>query len=278
MNQIKCAKCSFLNDSEMNFCTSCGNELVSVGQSNIPTVQKNLAEFETVVRENQILKKRNNSKLWIGGLLGCFGLIVLLFIGSGVVGLLAALQKSYSVANANQNSNKPRPTPIISSKQTPIESNKKIESATPDIPVVTPNIPDKDNSNELMNILNERPEVGKFKQLKPQVVDLKDFFPYANAAAQTSFHDGSKYVSLAIAKFDDFDKAKKNFDEQFSNVKKKGGKTQILETSVDGTINGVYQVKNIYTAEYCTKSAFCYRMVSKDPKSLKYFIENFVKF
>ncbi len=270
MNKILCAKCGFLNEPEMNFCTSCGNGLVSVGQSNIPTIQKNLVEFETVVRENPIVKKSSSSKLWIGGLLGCFGLTVLLFIGSGVVGLLAALQKPNIVANTNQNANKPRQTPIFNSKQTPNESNKKIEAPTP-------NIPDKDNSNELMNILNERPEVGKFKQLKPQVVDLKDFFPYANAAAQTSFHDGSKYVSLAIAKFDDFDKAKKNFDEQFSNVKKKGGKSQILETSIDGTINGVYQVKNIYTAEYCTKSAFCYRMVSKDPKSLKYFIENFIK-
>ncbi len=270
MYQIKCAKCSFLNQPEMNFCTSCGNELVSVGQSNIPTVQKNLAEFETVVRENQILKKSSNSKLWIGGLLGCFSLIILLFIGSGILGVLSVLQKDVGLANKNQNSNKARPTPIANSKLTSIE-NKNNES-------VSPNIPDKDDSNELINILNERQDVGKFKQLKPQVVALKDFFPYAKAAAQTSFHDGSKYVSLAIANFDDFEKAKKNFDEQFSNVKKKGGKTQILETSVDGTINGVYQVKNIYTAEYCTKSAFCYRMVSKDPKSLKYFIENFVKF
>jgi hypothetical protein len=55
-----------------------------------------------------------------------------------------------------------------------------------------------------------------------------------------------------------------------------GGKTQILETAADGTINGVYQSKGNFTAEYCTKSAFCYRMVSKDALALKYFIEHFI--
>jgi hypothetical protein len=169
------------------------------------------------------------------------------------------------VSNANQNVNKSGQVNKENKKETIISGNE------PDV-----NKSGNDDENELIEILNDRKEAGKFKQLTANTVKVDDFFPLAKAAAQSSYHNGSKYVALSVGKFKNFDDAKQNFDEQFANVKKKGGKTQILATSVDGTINGVHQLKDVFTAEYCTKSSFCYRMASKDPKALKYFIENFI--
>jgi hypothetical protein len=266
MNLTKCGNCNFLNEPSMSFCTSCGNRIFLPTQSGIPTVEKNLSNFPTVRQESSVTKSSGSSKLWIGGLSGCLGLIILSVIGIGLLGIMSFPGAKSEVANINQNANKSGQVNKDKQKEANVADNSEANKSG------------NDDEKELIEILKDRKEAGKFKQLEVKTVDVEDFFPYAKAAAQTSYHDGSKYISVAIGKFNNFDDTKKNFDEQFANVKKKGGKSQILETSVDGTINGVYQVKGVFTAEYCTKSAFCYRMVSKDPKSLKYFIENFVTF
>jgi hypothetical protein len=257
MTQIKCANCGLLNAPNMNFCTGCGKKIVLVTQSEVQTVEK----FAIATDKNQSTTKasKSGSKMWLFGLFGCFGLVFLVAIGAVLLSMysLSTVGETSSNTNKNANNKKVDPVSLTNSKS---NSNTEISDET-----------------DLIEILNEHKEAGKFKQLTAKVVKTDEFYYYANAAAQSTYHNGSQYVSLTIGRFENFDDAKKNFDEQFANVKKKGGKTQILETSADGTINGVYQVKDIFTAEYCTKSAFCYRMVSKDAKSLKYFIENFVR-
>ncbi len=264
MNQIKCANCNVFNNLGMSFCTNCGKAIFQTAQSNVPTVEK-ISELNTVeaVRKNSGTKK-TNSKFWIVGLLGCLGLIVFGVIGIGLLGMASYFNTNNEIADKNKSNQNNNRKETNFDNNSNADTNKKSDS--------------EEDEKELIDILNDRKEAGRFKQLETKTVDVKDFFPYAKAAAQTSYHDGSKYISVAIGKFNNFDDTKKNFDEQFANVKKKGGKSQILETSVDGTINGVYQVKDVFSAEYCTKSAFCYRMVSKDPKSLTYFIKNFITF
>ncbi len=259
MNQNRCENCGFLNPPNMNFCTSCGNEVVRPAQSSIPTIQKTLADFPTVDQSDPQKKGNSSSKFWIIGLLLCAGLI-----GVSVVGVALILVISNAGGLTNQNVN------ISNNNKRIVENN----SNTPANKIIENN----DAGAELFDILSDRKEVGKFTQLTRSIVDVNEFFPHAKAAAQASYHNGSRYVALSIGKFENFDDAKKNFDEQFANVKKKGGKTQILPVAADGTINGVFQVKGVFTAEYCTKSAFCYRMASKDAKSLKAFLESFVVF
>jgi hypothetical protein len=259
MNKIACGNCNFLNEANMNFCTSCGKLIGTVAQSSVPTVAK-VAILQQKTEVYPIVNKSSSSKLWIGGLLGCFGILVLL---SAAIAFLATYSLSGitdSISNTSRNYN-----------VTPSNSNQK--------PIIseTSEGKKKEFEKDLLDVLKDRKEAGKFKQMTANVVNKDDFFPIAKAAVQSSFHNGSRYVALSIGKFDNFEDAKKNFDQQFSNVKKKGGKTQILETAIDGTINGVHQLKDTFTAEYCTKSAFCYRMASTDPKALKDFIENFIK-
>jgi hypothetical protein len=270
MNQIKCANCSFLNASNMNFCTSCGKGIFPTAQSSIPTVEKVVIAQDGIQQRNFAPKSGSNSKFWIGGLLGCLGLVGLVAIGAVFLSIFSQLNSGSLTTNNNQNTN----------KTVQIKNGKKDETVSVDNSKTTPDDEiktDKSDSSDLIEILKDHQEVGKFKQLTAKVVNVDEFFYYAKDAANSSYHNGSQYVSLTIGRFENFDDAKKNFNEQFANVKKKGGRTQILETSIDGTINGVYQAKGFFTAEYCTKSSFCYRMVSKDPKALKYFIENFIK-
>lgn len=252
MNAIRCKKCNFLNDPSMKFCLSCGNEIFSEAQSTIPTVEN----IQIPQQNNLAATGRSGSKYWIVGLLGCLGVL-----GLGIIGiiLLAAISSSNIGKNVATNS-----------------QNVANNSNTPSTPEVKTNKSDSEIGNELLEILKDRPEAGKFKQLTANLVNKNDYFPLAKAAAQATYHNGSRYVAVSIGKFENFDDAKKNFDEQFANVKKRGGKTQILETSADGTINGVHQFKGTFSAEYCTKSAFCYRMASKDALALKNFIEKFI--
>jgi hypothetical protein len=253
MNQNKCPQCNLLNDANMSFCTGCGSVMFSIGQAGTPTVEKRI-ELPTVDLNVNKPKTSVNSMWWIAGLIGCFGIL-----GIGLLGVLGLAFFSISKSNSNQNL-----------ANSPINiSNKRIENSNSNS--------GQTEAGDLIEILQERKEVGKFKQLQITAVNPVDYFPYAKHAVQTSYHNGSRYISVSIGKFENFDDAKKNFDEQFANVKKKGGKAQILETAADGTINGVHQVKNFFTAEYCTKSAFCYRMASNNPKALKDFLENFIK-
>jgi hypothetical protein len=253
MNQKICSKCGTYNNFEMLFCTNCGIAISVNKQSEIPTVEKKLEDFTNVKTNKQ--KNKTTSNLKIFGILGCLGLFVLFVFIFGIV-LFYNLSKSQNiVVNSNKNQSNTNLNKNISEK----ENNEE-----------------KEAENSLTAIFEDRKDVGRFKLLTVNSVKKEDFFSYSIVAKQASYHDGSKYVSVAVGKFADFENAKKSFDEQFANAKKKGGKTQILETPTDGTINGVYQVKDVFSAEYCTKSAFCYRLVSKDPKSLKYFIENFI--
>jgi hypothetical protein len=269
MNQIKCQNCNVINAPNMNFCTSCGSKIVLVAQSSIPTIENLAVGQQKFQQQNLPAKSKSSSKLWIFGLLGCFGLLGIGVIGVAFVVVVSQSDFGNKVSNNNQNANK---SVLLANKNTnkiiSLDNSKSVvEEETKTI---------KSDGNDLLDIFNDRKEVGKFKQLSANIVEVNDFFPVAQDAAQASYHNGSRYVAVSIGKFENFDDAKKNFNEQFANVKKKGGRTQILETAADGTINGVYQVKGIFTAEYCTKSAFCYRMASKDPKALKSFIEKFI--
>lgn len=244
----------------MVFCTNCGQRIGVSMQAEIPTAPK-VQLTNSAQRPMAAAPPKNNSKLWIGGLLGCLGLFFL--GGIGIVGLIAVSNFSaVNIANtpANNNSGNPDnrnyPWP-------PFVDEKTLETGA---------------QNELLDIFNDKKEIGKFRQTVVNAVPKKDYFPFANGAALATYHNGSRYVTVAIGKFKNFEEAKKNFDDQFANTKKNGGKIQVLPVGKDGTINGVYQIKKNYYAEYCTTSAFCYRMVSTDAIALKNFIENFVTF
>ncbi len=267
MNQVKCGSCNSINSSDMTFCTSCGKQIGFAPQSSIPTVQNVVVEPQKFQIQQPVAKKSSSSKYWVGGLLGCFGLMILAVVGIVLAVSFSISKSPNNTANSAQNANKPDLSANKKTSETKSSGNSKTESVA--------NQSD-DYENDVIRVFQDRKEAGNFKQLTANVVKVDEFFPYAKAAAQGSYHNGSKYVSVAIGKFENFEDAKKNFDEQFSRVKKKGGMTRILETSVDGTINGVYQTKGNFTTEYCTKSAFCYRLVSKDALALKYFIEHFI--
>lgn len=231
-------------------------------QSDIPTAQK-VPLTDPVQRPMATVPaKNNNTKLWVGGLIGCLGL---LFLGGiGVVALIAISGASPGNPANTSNSNKINisntgyPTPYSTSSPT-------------DLPLTDP-------GDDLLDIFNDKKDIGKFRQVSSQIVPVETYFPFAQSAALASYHNGSRYVTVAIGKFDSFENAKKNFDDQFTNTKANGGKTQLLPVGKDGTINGVYQIKKNFYAEYCTTSAFCYRLVSTDAKALETFIKDFVTF
>jgi hypothetical protein len=267
MNQIQCPICNVFNAPNMNFCTSCGNKIYLIAQSSIPTIENIAVGQQKLQQQNLPANNKSSSKFLIGGLLGCLGLLVISVFGVTLAIVVSRSDFGNKASNSNQNTNK---TVVVSNNNKIISSENSKNGSEEEKKVI------KSDSNDLLDILNDRKEAGKFKQLSSNIVEVNDFFPVAKAAAQASYHNGSRYVAVSIGKFENFEDARKNFNEQFANVKKKGGKTQILETSADGTINGVYQVKGTFTVEYCTKSAFCYRMASKDPKALKSFIEKFI--
>lgn len=242
----------------MVFCTNCGNKIGTSIQAEIPTAPK--VQLTDPIRQPMVTTppKSSNTKFWVGGLLGCLGLMLL--SGIGIIALIAISNSASNTSNSNKIyiSNTGYPT----------------ANPTPD----PTDLPLTDPGSDLLDIFNDKKEVGKFRQINSQIVPVETYFPFAQSAALASYHNGSRYVTVAIGKFDTFENAKKNFDDQFTNTKKNGGKTQILPVGKDGTINGVYQIKKNFYAEYCTTSAFCYRLVSTDAKALETFIKGFVTF
>lgn len=245
----------------MVFCTNCGNPMSTSVQAEIPTAPKVQLTDPIQRPMATAAPAKSNTKLWIGGLLGCLGLLFLGGVGAvALIAISSATAGNYTNSNRTGISSPGYPTPYPTFYPTPDVTNT---------PTANP-------GSELLDIFDEKKEVGRFRQVNSQIVPVESYFPFAQSAALASYHNGSKYVTIAIGKFDTFENAKKNFDDQFTNTKRNGGKTQILPVGKDGTINGVYQIKKSYYAEYCTTSAFCYRLVSTDAKALETFIKGFV--
>jgi hypothetical protein len=154
MNKIACGNCNFLNEANMNFCTSCGKLIGAVAQSSVPTVAKVAIPQQETEVHHTLAKKSDSSKLWIVGLLGCFGILVLL---SSAIVFFATYSLSgftESISNTTKNNNKP----LINSNQKAIinetEEGKK-----------------KEFESDLLDVLKDRKEAGKFKQLTANVVN-----------------------------------------------------------------------------------------------------------
>lgn len=245
----------------MTFCTNCGRPIAPVRESRLNTlpVVDVPAGVPIAAPAAAAAPKKQRPGLWLGGLFGCLGLVGLAGVALIAFGIYAGSRTTGTVANQNADPQNTRSVKDRSGNDAPPEDDR--QSA----------------ERHLLEIFNDRREAGKFRQVNAKAVPAKDYFPRAAGAAQASYHNGSRYISVSIGKYTDFPPAKEDFDEQFAAIKKKGGKTQILETAADGTIHGVYQHKGNYFAEYCTTSAFCYRLASTDPRALKTFIEDFIK-
>lgn len=255
MEATICKNCRHINQPEMAFCTNCGQPISIIKELQIKTLPK----LDAAAAAGELGGGKRRWSLWIGGLLGCLGLSAL---------AVAAIIAAGSFAGRIKNTKSPDPSPNPeSTAPAPDQSN----------PALAPADDRKSAETHLLEILGDRREAGQFRQVSATVVPAKEYFPRALGAVQASYHNGSRYVSVSIGKYSDFEPAKKDFEEQFSTISQKGGKTQVLTPPADGTIHGVYQYKNNSYAEYCTKSAFCYRMASADAGALKTFIENFVK-
>lgn len=256
-----CYHCRNANPPGMAFCTNCGRPLPAVRESQVSTAPKldfpPAAIAPVAPAAPAAAPAAKKSKLWIGGLAGCLG----------AAGIIVAVLVAAIIYAGNWKS-APRAARPAAPDETETSSNRSANR--------TPAGETENAETELLDILRDRREAGRFKQISATAVPAKDYFPGALGAVQASYHNGSRYVSVSIGKFADFELARRNFEEQFDSVRKKGGRAQVLDPAADGTIHGVYQQKGNSYAEYCTKSAFCYRLASADARALKYFIENFI--
>src|SRR5688500_8309217 len=97
MEMTNCGNCGQVNQPNMAFCTNCGHSISAIREAQINTVPK-LDAMPAAARA----AGKGKSRLWIGGLIGCFGLVMI----AGVAIIGAGL---YAGSLRNENTRVPTP-------------------------------------------------------------------------------------------------------------------------------------------------------------------------